>query len=285
MILVVEDQESMRGILTDLFRGEGYEVEAVGDRRSAEALLARGDFRLAILDYQIPLEDRPTSFASTAQGKSVMEAAERAKVPFVVLTGVAYDWQQAFAARDALDYLDKSDGRTFDRLREIAAEVLAGERAGFPLVVERYQDGNVMRLHKDRLVRIWVSGQQKRHEVVVTEGIERSLYHLAEAQSQDMPCTFPHVPKPDARRSAARDLRAWLREHLEPTTPAASTAPLISNQKGGYYCEVKVLNEPDPFEYEERLRGMRQAGSEVNNEIPRESDDGKSDGWQRRRPR
>ena len=283
VILVVEDQESMRGILADLFRGEGYEVEVASARKSAESLLAQGGFRLAILDYEIPLEDRPTSFASTAQGKAVMEAAERAKVPFVVLTGVAYDWQQAFAARAALDYLDKSDARTFDRLLEIAAQVFANRSGGLPLEVERYQDGNVMRLHKDRLVRVWVTGQQRRYEVVVTEGIERSLYHFAEAQGEDMPCTFPHVPNPDSRRSAARDLRAWLREHFEPSTPTDPKAPVISNNRGGYYCEVTVLNEPDPFEYEERRRGMREAGTEISPEA--KSDDGESDGYQRRRPR
>ena len=56
-ILVVEDQEDLRGILRDLLTGSGYEVAEAADGRDgvAKALSERPD--LILMDIQLPILD------------------------------------------------------------------------------------------------------------------------------------------------------------------------------------------------------------------------------------
>ena len=56
-ILVVEDQEDLRGILRDLLTGSGYDVAEAADGRDgvAKALSERPD--LILMDIQLPILD------------------------------------------------------------------------------------------------------------------------------------------------------------------------------------------------------------------------------------
>ena len=53
-VLVVEDEESLRHVLTVILQGAGYEVRAVPDGAVAKAELARRDFEVVITDVRMP---------------------------------------------------------------------------------------------------------------------------------------------------------------------------------------------------------------------------------------
>jgi len=53
-VLVVDDDESIRSLLTLYFEQEGYEVEAVATGEQALERFEVGHFRLVILDYYMP---------------------------------------------------------------------------------------------------------------------------------------------------------------------------------------------------------------------------------------
>lgn len=280
MILIVDDSKRVRGTLSDLFRGAGYAVQVASDRKSAEALLQSERFVLAVVDYEIPLEDLPTSFPSTAQGRAVMEAASAASVPFVVLTGVAYSWHEAFAAREALDYLDKNEAY-HEKLLAHAAALSAAQGSVFPLEVASYAEGNVQQLREEGWVKLWVTGSRRRHKVRVPKALATTLFHMGAAQAAATTCGFEYHASKSARRTSARNLRLWLREHFAPTSPPEhETSPVVADRaRGGYYCEVKILDEPDPMDFEQRRAALLEDGSE----LPPPREDGASDGFQRRR--
>ena len=271
MILIVDDSSRVRSALTDLFVGEGHEVKVAASRRSAEALLERERFVFAVIDYEIPLEDRPSSLPSTAQGRAVMEAACSAKVPFVVLTGVAYSWHEAFAARQAVDYLDKSSP-FHERLLEHAAAAAAAP-ATFPLSLPHYSDGRVQLLREESWVRVWVRGSRSRETVRVPRSIATALYHMASAQADKATCGFQYLARANSRRGAARDLRRWLQEHFSPSLPPErDTSPVVADRaRGGYYCEVQIRDEPDPEVEQLRRAALREAGEQL--EYDEEDDD------------
>lgn len=53
-ILVVDDEASMRELLTIMLRKEGYDVVAVGGRAAAAAVLARGPVDMIVTDVKLP---------------------------------------------------------------------------------------------------------------------------------------------------------------------------------------------------------------------------------------
>ena len=52
-ILIVDDEKNMRKSLEEILRLEGYEVESVGDGKSAVKLLENGQFDLMLLDLKM----------------------------------------------------------------------------------------------------------------------------------------------------------------------------------------------------------------------------------------
>ena len=56
-ILIVEDEPTLREGLIDLIRGEGHEVEAVGDGEAAIDRGKQGGFDLVLLDLMLPKVD------------------------------------------------------------------------------------------------------------------------------------------------------------------------------------------------------------------------------------
>jgi DNA-binding NtrC family response regulator len=53
-LLVVDDDEEMRGLLRKVLEKEGYHVSVAGDGREALAVLARGAFDLVVTDMLMP---------------------------------------------------------------------------------------------------------------------------------------------------------------------------------------------------------------------------------------
>lgn len=53
-LLVVDDDEEMRGLLRKVLEKEGYHVSVAGDGREALAVLARGTFDLVVTDMLMP---------------------------------------------------------------------------------------------------------------------------------------------------------------------------------------------------------------------------------------
>ena len=53
-VLIVDDDESIRNLLSLYFEQEGYEVEAVATGEQALQRFEAGRFRLVILDYYMP---------------------------------------------------------------------------------------------------------------------------------------------------------------------------------------------------------------------------------------
>jgi DNA-binding NtrC family response regulator len=53
-LLIVDDDEEMRGLLRKVLEKEGYHVSVAGDGREALAVLARGTFDLVVTDMLMP---------------------------------------------------------------------------------------------------------------------------------------------------------------------------------------------------------------------------------------
>jgi CheY-like chemotaxis protein len=56
-ILVVEDERIIAGLLCDMLRGDGHDVEAVNTGRAALDKLAAGDYDLIVSDLRMPVLD------------------------------------------------------------------------------------------------------------------------------------------------------------------------------------------------------------------------------------
>ena len=93
-ILVVEDQDDLRGILRDLLTGSGYEMIEAADGKAgvAKALTERPD--LILMDIQMPVMD---GYDATRQIKT---SPQTAKIPIIAVSSFAMKGDEA-KARDA----------------------------------------------------------------------------------------------------------------------------------------------------------------------------------------
>ena len=76
-VLLVEDEESVRDVLTDLLMGAGYTVESAMTRSAALALLEARRFDIVLLDAVIP----------GGSAEQVAERAARDRIPVLVTSG------------------------------------------------------------------------------------------------------------------------------------------------------------------------------------------------------
>ena len=78
-ILLVDDEELIRSVLTEVLQAEGYEIVTASDGEAALELLRREPFDLVITDLVMP----------GVSGSEVLEVAKRADPsrPVVVMTG------------------------------------------------------------------------------------------------------------------------------------------------------------------------------------------------------
>lgn len=77
-ILIIEDEENLRDVLTFLFEEEGYRVEAVGDGMEGERRIMSNPFDLVITDIKLPGKD----------GLSLLELKEehQLETAFIMIT-------------------------------------------------------------------------------------------------------------------------------------------------------------------------------------------------------
>ncbi|MBQ5467617.1 MAG: response regulator transcription factor, partial [Oscillospiraceae bacterium] len=83
-LLLVEDDAQIVQSLRDFLREEGYEVRAVGDKRSALAMLEQERFDLALLDVSLPdgsgldvcraIKDTPVVFLTASDDENSVVA-------------------------------------------------------------------------------------------------------------------------------------------------------------------------------------------------------------------
>jgi two-component system OmpR family response regulator len=78
-LLVVDDDEGLRLLMTDSLRAEGYAVETAADARETLARLDRRPPDLLVLDLKLPDGGGPELIARLQR--------DRPAVPFVVVTG------------------------------------------------------------------------------------------------------------------------------------------------------------------------------------------------------
>lgn len=99
-ILVADDSETIRMLLTTALRSGGYEVETADDGLAAYELGKQGDFDLVILDQLMP----------GLLGLEVIDRwrADEVDVPVLMLTGVDDDRTAVESLdRGAVDYVRK----------------------------------------------------------------------------------------------------------------------------------------------------------------------------------
>ncbi len=82
-LLIVDDEEEMRGLLRKVLEKEGYRVAVAGDGRQALAALAQGSFDLVVTDMLMPHDG----------GLELLESVHRThpSLPVIIVTAFG-DW-------------------------------------------------------------------------------------------------------------------------------------------------------------------------------------------------
>jgi DNA-binding response OmpR family regulator len=98
-VLAVEDDESVRNLISDYLTENGYRVTAVGNGRDMDAIMASDPPNIILLDVKLPGED----------GFSLARAIrQRSKVPIIMLTGQGHEVDRVLGLElGADDYLVK----------------------------------------------------------------------------------------------------------------------------------------------------------------------------------
>lgn len=89
-ILVVDDDESIRGALCKVLASEGYEVELAEDGRQAIEKMIQGAIDLLLLDLGLPVKDGWTALQWLSEVNPLL--------PVIIITG---RWRQAGVAAAA----------------------------------------------------------------------------------------------------------------------------------------------------------------------------------------
>ena len=100
-ILVVEDQEDLRGVLRDLLTGSGYAVAEAADGRDgvAKALSERPD--LILMDIQLPGLD---GYETTRQIRQIKSDPKLAATPIIAVSSFAMKGDEAKARAAGCDH-------------------------------------------------------------------------------------------------------------------------------------------------------------------------------------
>ena len=82
-VLVIDDEEALRSVLSEALELEGYEVELAGDGEEGLKRLDQRAFDVVLLDLRMPKK----------QGLTVLQAvqAEYSSLPVIVISGLARD--------------------------------------------------------------------------------------------------------------------------------------------------------------------------------------------------
>jgi len=134
-ILVVDDQDCIRNLITETLSPDGYEIQAVGDRQSVRGVLVSNEPDLILLDLYL---DGPEGFDLLQEIKG-----QHPSLPVIIVT--AYD-----SHRDD-PRLKKADGYVvksiefWDEVRQGVAEVLARKETVKTKTEEEIASPNVLR--------------------------------------------------------------------------------------------------------------------------------------------
>ncbi len=115
IILLIEDEASLRGVLKEKLIQEGYEVLEANNGNDAKELVFKEDFDLVLLDLMLP--DIPGEQVL----KEMHDKKLTNKIPVIVLSakGNAATINNCIEVLGAYDYLIKSD----NTLEEIANKI------------------------------------------------------------------------------------------------------------------------------------------------------------------
>ena len=116
LLLVVDDDEGLRVLMTETLRREGYSVDTAPSATAARTWLDRNSPDLMFLDLKLPDGSGPAMVAGLQR--------DRAPVPFVVVTGQGDEKVAVEVMKQgALDYVMKDTG-LLDRLPAVAKRAL-----------------------------------------------------------------------------------------------------------------------------------------------------------------
>jgi two-component system response regulator ResD len=83
-ILIVDDEEDIRTVLTQMLSHQGFEVDAAQNGQQALDKLSEGEYQLMVLDIMMPVMDGFTLLDK-------LDARTKDQMPIVVLTAKASD--------------------------------------------------------------------------------------------------------------------------------------------------------------------------------------------------
>jgi DNA-binding response OmpR family regulator len=116
-VLFIDDAGSLRKILCDLLRADGFQVRECKDGASALDVAEKGDFHFIITDYRMP----------NMNGADVTRQL-RGRFPASVIIGVSWeDMQKVFLAAGADAFLQKPF--EYDELLKLLSEDPANLRS------------------------------------------------------------------------------------------------------------------------------------------------------------
>lgn len=100
-ILIIEDNQAIRGMLRDLLKLSGYAVQEASDGAVGLNMAVRGGIDLIICDLKMPKID----------GLGVLEELRKiSKIPVVIYSSVAYDFAKREAKRlGAITFINKDE--------------------------------------------------------------------------------------------------------------------------------------------------------------------------------
>lgn len=100
-ILIIEDNQAIRGMLRDLLKLHGYSVQEASDGAIGLNLAVRSEVDLIICDLKMPKID----------GLGVLEELRKiSKIPVIIYSSVGYDFAKSEAKRlGAMTFINKDD--------------------------------------------------------------------------------------------------------------------------------------------------------------------------------
>lgn len=145
-VLIVDDDESITGLLSDYLEGFGFEVRIAGDGVAMRAALAQGEADLVVLDLMLPGED------GLALSRELRR--QRARLPIIMLTARAEAYDRVIGLEmGADDYLCKpfEPRELVARIRTVLRR--ASRPTGEPTLIGRVCfDGWELRLQERNLL-------------------------------------------------------------------------------------------------------------------------------------
>lgn len=266
-VLVVDDEELIRQLLTRLCRGAGYQVVAAGDGAEALRALEEGFFNVCIVDLLLPGVD----------GMAVLRRAKELhpECEVIILTGFGALESAVEALRlGAYDYLEKPAANLAELIpitvsRALERQRLAGSNATLLRDLQRANTELELRRHQQLQFISYIghamSGALQRHDVtrvliqavleaIGCDGVGVLLLHKT---SEDNPWALTSGRKrlaSGSRRALVEIMLGHLPEHLRPSIDQVETEGIVPLESEGIdhgswgWHELRMLEVRDELE-------------------------------------